>query len=90
VNAGIRFPAHARPLAGTAPDAQPTADPPPVVEVHGLAHRYPDGTPALRGVDLRIVQGESVAVVGANGAGKSTLLLHLNIVRPMRAISACG
>lgn len=78
MNAGVRFPAHARPLAGTSPDAQPTADPPPLVEVHGLAHRYRDGTPALCGVDLRIVQGESVAVVGANGAGKSTLLLHLN------------
>lgn len=50
----------------------------PAVEARGLTHAYPDGTPALRGVDLRILQGESVAVVGANGAGKSTLLLHLN------------
>jgi cobalt/nickel transport system ATP-binding protein len=50
----------------------------PIVEVRGLAHRYPDGTPALRGVDLRIPTGESIAVVGANGAGKSTLLQHLN------------
>lgn len=49
-----------------------------IVEVEDLAYAYPDGTPALRKISLRITHGESVAVVGANGAGKSTLLLHLN------------
>jgi cobalt/nickel transport system ATP-binding protein len=50
----------------------------PAVEIENLRFSYPDGTQALRGVDLRIEEGESVGVVGPNGAGKSTLLAHLN------------
>ncbi len=50
----------------------------PAVEMENLRFSYPDGTQALRGVDLKIEEGESVGIVGPNGAGKSTLLQHLN------------
>ena len=50
----------------------------PVLEATGVAKRYRggDGNPihVLQGVDLTVMPGEMVAVIGASGAGKSTFL----------------
>ena len=55
----------------------------PVIEIENLWHQYPDGTVALRGINLKIHRGEFIGIIGQNGAGKSTLLLHLiGLLRP--------
>ncbi|HXC23378.1 MAG TPA: ATP-binding cassette domain-containing protein [Solirubrobacteraceae bacterium] len=57
----------------------------PAFRLRGVWCEIPRGPAILRGVDLAIVSGERVALMGRNGAGKSTLLRHAaGLVAPTR------
>ncbi|MFY1691401.1 ABC transporter ATP-binding protein [Plantactinospora sp. WMMB782] len=87
----LRF-THYREVLTCTPDLALPADPMPVRPLHGRVElrdvwfRYADGHPwVLRGVDLTIPRGRTVAVVGLNGAGKSTLVkLLVRFYDPVR------
>ena len=46
----------------------------PLLALAGVTKVFPNGTQALRGVDLAVGPGRVHGLVGANGAGKSTLI----------------
>lgn len=54
-----------------------------MIEVSNLHFAYPGGPEILHGVDLRIFDGEFLAIMGENGAGKTTLVKTFNgLLRP--------
>jgi ABC-type multidrug transport system fused ATPase/permease subunit len=55
------------------------------VVFEGVEFAYRGGPPVLRGVDLEILPGEKVSLIGRSGAGKTTLMrLLLGFVAPQR------
>ena len=48
------------------------------LSIKNLSYTYPDGTHALKNVNMEILKGQKVAIMGPNGAGKSTLFSHFN------------
>jgi cobalt transport protein ATP-binding subunit len=45
-----------------------------MIQIQNLDHHYPDGTHALKGINLTIQKGEFLLICGPNGSGKTTLI----------------
>jgi ribose transport system ATP-binding protein len=50
----------------------------PILELRAIHKAFPNGTVALKGVDLVVEEGRVHGLLGANGAGKSTLIKILS------------
>ncbi|MEM1582105.1 MAG: ABC transporter ATP-binding protein [Candidatus Bathyarchaeia archaeon] len=56
-----------------------------MIEAEDIYFTYPNGVEALKGVSVKIMDGEFIAIMGQNGAGKTTLVKHFNgLFKPTR------
>ncbi len=55
----------------------------PLILIDNVDFTYPNGTKALRNINLKIDNKELIGIMGKNGAGKTTLIRTLNgLIRP--------
>ena len=63
---------------------------PPVLQLEALTAGY-DGAAVIRGLELHVAPGETVALLGANGAGKTTALRAVSgLVHPLEGVVRFG
>ena len=85
------FAAHLRDLPPAVQRVERPRDGAAALSVHGLTHVYPDGTKALDGVDLTVLEGSFTGIAGRNGSGKSTLVKHfLKLLDPTAGTVRAG
>jgi len=54
------------------------------LEIENLCYTYPDLTPALKGINLKVREAKKTAILGTNGSGKTTLIYHINGLIPVQ------